>query len=226
MQERNKENPFKTPEGYFEQLADILKARLAEENTGHTDSDGDSGDTFSIAEGGFQNSEGNFQVLESGFTVPQGYFESLQESIRQKLEVEANPLKADANQLEAEENQLVANKIPAENEATKVIRLNRYKKYYYAAASIAALALTLFALTRNTTMEITFEDIANSDIEHYFEDNEMDFSAYEMAEIVPVDELEINDMLSDPLNDDVILEYVDNNTDNYENLNLDDELPD
>ncbi|HET8736656.1 MAG TPA: hypothetical protein VFM69_08655 [Pricia sp.] len=218
MEERNRDNPFKTPEGYFGRLADILKVRLSQENTGHPDSDSNSGDGFSVLEGDFRIPESGFRAPESGFTVPEGYFESLQESIRQKLEVEVNPLNA-------EEKQREANGIPPENEETKVIRLDRYKKYYYAAASIAALALTLFALTRNTSMEITFEDIANSDIEHYFEDNEMDFSAYEMAEIVPIDELEINDMLSDPLNDEVILEYVDNNTDNYENLNLDDEEP-
>jgi hypothetical protein len=133
----------------------------------------------------------------SGFVVPEGYFEGLGDSIWLKLE----------------------------GQETKVVPLHPPRKYYYAVASIAAIALTIFVLNRNTSKEINFDDIANSEIEAYFENNELDFSTYEMAEIMPVDELEISDILSDRLDDDTILEYVDNNTNNYEDLNLDDEQP-
>ncbi len=127
-----------------------------------------------------------------GFRVPDGYFEGLHEKIRQKLEAEA----------------------------PKVIPIHPFKKYYYAVASLAAAVLVIFILTRKTSPEISFEDIANSDIENYFEDNELDFSTYEIAEVVPVDELEIGDILLNRLDEEYVLEYLDNNTDNFEELNM------
>ncbi len=127
-----------------------------------------------------------------GFIVPESYFESVHKNILQKLEAKE----------------------------AKVIPLHPYKKYYFAAASIAAVSLIVIMLNQNTSKEITFEDIANSDIENYFEDNSSDFSPYEIAEVVPVDELEIRDFMSNTLNDDIILNYLDNNTDEFEELNL------
>ncbi len=136
--------------------------------------------------------EGTSLPENDGFIVPNNYFEGLHKNIQQKLKVEE----------------------------TKVIPLHPYKKYYYAVASIAAIALVLFALNQNTSKEITFEDIANSEIENYFENNELDFSTYEIAELVPVDELEIGDILLNGLDDEKVMEYLDNNTENFEELNL------
>lgn len=166
MKEANKNNPFKTPKGYFEDFSDNLMKRLPESGIDIPKND--------------------------GFGVPDSYFESLNENIRQKLEAED----------------------------TKVIPLHPYKKYYYAVASIAAVIVVAVFLNLNTSKEITFEDIAHSDIENYFEDNSLDFSTYEIAELVPIDNLEISDILSSTLDDDMILNYLDNNTDEFEELNL------
>lgn len=127
-----------------------------------------------------------------GFIVPNSYFEGVHKNIRQRLNAE------DA----------------------EAIPLHPYKKYYFAAASIAAITLIVTMFYQNTSKEITFEDIANSDIENYFEDNWSDFSPYDIAEVLPVDELEIRDLMANTLNDDMILNYLDNNTDEFEELNL------
>ncbi len=166
MKDFNNKNPFKTPEGYFEDFSRGLMKRRAEKDTDIP--------------------------RNEGFIVPDAYFEGIHEDILQKLEAEK----------------------------TKVIPLHRYKKYYFAAASIAAVALVVFMLNRNLSQEITFEDIANIDIENYFEDNSLDLSTYEIAEVVPVDELEIGDILSNELNEEMILNYLDNNTENFEELNM------
>ncbi|MGB6150634.1 MAG: hypothetical protein WBG48_01470 [Pricia sp.] len=127
-----------------------------------------------------------------GFIAPEGYFEGLHQNILQKLNVEE----------------------------VKVIPLYRYKRYYFAAASVAAIVLLVFTFNRNTSEEVTFEDLALTDIENYFEYNHSDFSPFEIAEVVPVDELEIADLMTNTLNDDSILNYLDNNTDEFEELNL------
>ncbi|WP_373518886.1 hypothetical protein [Pricia sp.] len=166
MKELNQKNPFKTPEGYFEDFSNALLKRLPEKDT--------------------------YIPENEGFIVPDAYFEGVHEHIRQRLEAEE----------------------------TKVIPLHPYKKLYFAAASIAAVALVVFMLNSNTSQEITFEDIANSEIDTYFEINSLDFSPYEIAEVVPVDELEISDLMSNTFNEDVIFNYLDSHTDEFEELNL------
>jgi len=128
-----------------------------------------------------------------GFKVPEGYFDSLNKKIALKLAVEE----------------------------PKVIQLNPFKKYYYIAASIAAVLLLYFGLNFNSKPAITFDDIASSDIENYFDENDVDLSSFEIAEVIPVDELEINDIINNHLNDENVVDYLNNSIDDFEELNLD-----
>lgn len=166
MKELNKNNPFKTPEEYFEGFDARLKDKLSEESSNIP--------------------------REEGFAIPEGYFETLHDKILDKMDAED----------------------------TKVIPLNPYKKYYYAAASIAAVVLVVFGLNWNTSEELTFEGLAESDIEYYFETNDYDLSAYEIAEVIPFNELEIKDILTNGFEEDNIVDYLDENTKEFEELNL------
>ena len=168
MEEFNKNNPFRIPEGYFEDFNDRLMDTLSEEK-------------LNIPK-------------EGGFAVPENYFDSVHGKILTKTETGE----------------------------TKVIPLNSYKKYYYAAASIAAVVLVIFSLNRNTQEAPTFEDLAVSDIENYFETNEYDLSAYEIAEVIPLDELEINDILANRFEEEQVLDYLDENIEDFETFNLED----
>ncbi|MGB5274522.1 MAG: hypothetical protein WBN39_10750 [Flavobacteriaceae bacterium] len=127
-----------------------------------------------------------------GFSVPDGYFDDLHHKIEQRL---AEP-------------------------PVKVIPLHRFRKYYYAAAAVAAVALLYIGIQWNVPQEIGFEDLANSDIENYFEVNEFGLSTMEIAEVIPVDELEIGDILERRLNEENVIDYLNNNTDEFEELNL------
>ena len=227
MKSKYKYNPFKTPEDYFEALSDKVMKRLSEEGKVARDT-----------------------KEATGFTVPQGYFEGLGESIRHQLEVpntgsglqESEGVKASdtkAGQMESakqEEPKIKEAKAPyieagqsdhtgpgkTPNQEAKTIPLHPYKKYFYAAASIAAVFLLVFVFNRNSSPELSFDDLAATEIEGYFEENSLDLSSYEIAELVPVDELEINDVLTNGFEEDILLEYLDNNTDTYEELRLDD----
>ncbi len=168
MKEFDKNNPFKTPKGYFEGFNDRLMDRISEESS-------------NIPEG-------------EGFTLPDDYFESVHDNILNKIE----------------------------SEKTKVISLNPYKKYYYAVASIAAVVLIVFGLNWNTPEILTFEGLAEADIEFYFENNEYELSAYEIAEVIPLDELEINDILTSRFEEENVIDYLDNNINDFEELNLED----
>ena len=140
-------------------------------------------------------SQGRPSIPESdGFGTPKGYFDNLNKNIRQKL---------DASEV-------------------KVIPITSYNKYYYVAASIAAIALVVLGLNWNSSEDIDFEDLAHTEIETYFEDNELGLSTYEIAEMLPVDELEISDILSTQFNEENMLDYLNDNLDDFEELNLED----
>ena len=168
MEELNKNNPFKTPEGYFENLSDGLLDKLREEELN--------------------------LPKEDGFATPENYFDGLHESIQKKLDKQEAP----------------------------VVQLHPYKKFYVAAASIAAMLLVFFGLNWNATEEPSWDDLANADIEAYFETNELGLTTYEIAEVLPIDELEINDILENQLQEENVIEYLNENIDDIEDLNLED----
>lgn len=129
---------------------------------------------------------------EDGFTVPEGYFENLNEKVLERLN----------------------------NKEVKVIPLYSRKKLHYAVAAVAAGLVLFFGLRLSFEKQLTFSDLAAQDIENYFQNNEVDMSYYEIAEMFPIDQLEISDILDNRIQDSAILDYLDNNTDDLEELNL------
>jgi len=168
MEEINKNNPFKTPEGYFEKLTDKVIGKLSEEELD--------------------------LPAEDGFVVPDNYFENFHANLQSTLNIEE----------------------------TKVIPLTSYRNYYLVAASIAALVLVYLGFNYTTSEDLTFENLAEADIESYFENNEYDLSTYEIAEVLPIDELEINDILTNRFDEEILIEYLDENIKDFEELNLED----
>ena len=128
-----------------------------------------------------------------GFSVPDGYFGGLTEKVLSQVE----------------------------QKEVKVISLNPYKKFYYSAAAIAAVFLLIFGLTWKTDAPVSFEDLANNEIDAYFETNEMDMSTYEIAEVVSLEEVELNNVLTPEVGEEHILEYLDENVEDINELNLD-----
>ncbi len=157
---------------------------------------------FSVPEGYFENASRRFlskiedkhhKTDNDGFILPPGYFEALNGRIVEKIN----------------------------KQEIRVVQLHPFKKYYYAAA-VAAILILFFGIQFIKDKEPTFgfDDLAYSDIETYFESNKFGITSYEIAEIIPVDQLEINDILTDRLNEEIIIEYLNNNTDSLYELNL------
>ncbi|MDB4292146.1 hypothetical protein N9954_01975 [Maribacter sp.] len=162
---------------------------------------------------------------KNSFKVPEGYFENLNDRLMDGLSEERPNLpKGDGFAVPDDYFETVHATILDKMNVgeTKVIPLHPYKKYYYAAASIAAAVLVIFGLNWNTSEVPTFEGLAESDIENYFETNEYDLSAYEIAEVIPLDELDIDDMLTNRFEEENVIDYLDENIDDFEELNLED----
>ena len=167
----------------------------------------------------------NKKYKKEDFKTPEGYFEGLTDKLLDKLSEEETAVFPKKDGFKVPEgyfdtlNQNIKKKLNAEE--TKVINLRSYKKFYYVAASIAAVALVIFGMNWNSSGSLTFDDLASSDIESYFESNEIDLSTYEIAEVLPVEELEINDILEDQFEEENIIDYLDDTYDDFDDLNLD-----
>ena len=127
-----------------------------------------------------------------GFAVPEGYFDSVYPKVSQRI----------------------AHK-------PKVVSLSEYKKYLYAAASIAAMVVLFFGLKGTQQPQLQFDDLANSEISSYFEDTDIGLSSYEIAQVVDFDAEELDAIENATLEDELILEYIEDTTDSYDELNLD-----
>ncbi|BDW91232.1 MULTISPECIES: hypothetical protein [Flavobacteriaceae] len=130
-----------------------------------------------------------------GFSVPEGYFDEISSSV--------------ASELNTKE--------------TKVIPLIANKKLYYTVAAVAAIFVLIFSLNQSSSAEpISFDDLASSDIEAYLENTDLEMTTYEIAEIIPLKDIELNNIFNEVLEDDAILDYLDENVDEIEHLYLDD----
>ena len=129
-----------------------------------------------------------------GFSVPDHYFDELNSKLQSRLD----------------------------RSESRVIALNPRRHYLYYAAAVVAVACLTIGIFYTRSVQPTFEGLAKSEIEDYFEHTDLSLSTYEMAEVIPVDDLEISDVLENQFEEGVIIEYLNENVDHIEELNLTD----
>lgn len=127
---------------------------------------------------------------DSGFSVPEGYFENFEDRLLEKLDTPE----------------------------TKVIKLRPYKKYWYTAVAVAAVLAIALYINIGSEKELSFEDLAHTEIENYFDSYEIGLSSYEIADVIPVDQIEINDMVEFQLTEDLMVDYFDDNIEDIDVL--------
>jgi hypothetical protein len=159
----------------------------------------------------------------SEFKTPKGYFEDFTDDLLNKMSKEASSL-PNKDGFKVPEgyfdnlNKEVLEKITEKE--SKVISLKSYRKYFYAAASVAAILLLVFSIQWRDKSSFTFDDLARTDIEIYLEENELGLSSYELAEVLLTEELDVNDILNSELDDENIIDYLEDNIDEL-NLEID-----
>lgn len=162
---------------------------------------------------------------EHKFKTPEGYFESFNERLMDKIAKEESAIpKTDGFAVPDgyfdTVHETIAKKI--DPNAPKVISLVDYKKFFYAAASIAAILVLVFYLSPSKVQPIQFEDLASTEIDTYFENTEIGLSSYEIVQVVDLDASELNDINDNTmeLEEEVIIDYLDSNIGDFEELNL------
>jgi len=155
--------------------------------------------------------------------MPEGYFDSLTSHIMDKVEKDDVALRYNDDFMIPEGymdtfSEKVLQRL--ETEEVKVLPLRSFRKHYYAIASIAAVLVLFIGLLWNKNNAYTYSDLANSDIEGYFDLDGWEFSPYELAEILPVDQMDLHGILEQQLDNEKVIDYLDDNIKNLEELNL------
>lgn len=159
----------------------------------------------------------------SGFNTPEGYFEGFNASLLDKLKGESTIIPKNEG-FEVPEgyfdglNHKILTKLSEEE--TKVIPLKSFKKYYFTAVAVAASLVLIIGLQWNKEETYTFDDLAASEIEAYFEINDFGMSSYEIAEMMPMDDIQFENMLLKDIKDENIADYLNDNIDIFEELNI------
>ena len=163
---------------------------------------------------------------QDGFKIPDGYFEGLTDRIMDRVSEEVHGLpKSDGFQTPEGYFDTLSDQIleRSKKEDTKVVKLYPYRKILITAASIAAVVVIFIGLQWQGNQGLTFEDIANMELEEYFDNNASAINTYEIAELMPLDELEVTDILESEWDEENIVEYLDETIDDIDEFNLTDD---
>lgn len=165
---------------------------------------------------------------KNGFNTPEGYFESFHDRLMDRIQQEAGEEesiipKTDGFGVPEHYFETVVPNILSRTteEKGKVVPLRPKRYFYYGAAAVAAVFILVFSGLWNSGAEpISFDDLANTEIDTYFDNNSIDMSSYELAEMVSLEDIQLNDILEEDLSGEVILEYLDENVDDLRDLNI------
>ena len=163
---------------------------------------------------------------DKSFKTPEGYFESFNARLQARLEEEDTSSIIPKNDGFGVPEGYFETVLPKVKETVgkqepKVVRLHPNRNIWVVAASIAAIFILVFSIRTNTGSDVTFEDLAHTELDAYFDSNSIDLSSYELAELIDIDTEQLQTMNDVPLEDATIIEYLDEHIDDYEDLNLD-----
>ncbi len=172
----------------------------------------------------------NLNKINNPFKIPDGYLDGLSAELKDAVSLE-DTIGGSNEAFQVPEgyfdslNAKISTAISKEQVRVLPIRSITFQQKYLAAASVAVIfILVSFAvlLTKSpiTGKEMSFEDLASSEIEYYFEFNELDISTYEIAEMIPLEQVEITDIIDSPFREEQVLDYLNTNIEDFEDLNL------
>jgi hypothetical protein len=148
--------------------------------------------SFSAPKNYFSEDENSFSFFlsenkipkENGFTTPKSYFKDIENSIIEKVVLE---------------------------KAVKIISLKKTLLKYIPVTTAAAIALFLsinYLNPFNTTEEVSFENLAQSDIENWIIENSTELSDQDFAALLHSDIINENDFALTDIKNNDIEEYM------------------
>ena len=187
---------FQVPEGYFNRFPGKLQDRLRQDSC-MPENPSDTAEPSSEELSGIPHRP----MPDRGFNTPDGYFETFSERLERRLEHTDNSVQG----------------------KPRVLRLSqRYLGWTAAMAAAVLLAIVLWPASKG--QNLNFEDLADAEIEQYLEVGYEDVSAYELAESLPLEALDMNDVMDTGAQEQQLLEYLDNDPEALEEIYWEEEI--
>ena len=178
---KDKHRGFQLPGGYFEQFPERLQQRLQQESDmAHTVKRSMTGEQADRGSGGPD-------LSGSGFRVPEGYFRDFEQRLEARIRRESSHGSPEP----------------------KVFRI-RQRLLAWAGGMAAAILLALLFWPAPDGKNLDFGDLAKSEIETYLEIGYDDATAYELAEELSFERLEMEDVMDTGTREQQLLEYLNN----------------
>ncbi len=157
------------------------------------------------------------------FGIPENYFDDFQDRLFDKIEgLEETPIlnsiqergdgfKVPEGYFETASDRIL-NKVEV---APKVVNLFRSKSLRYISSIAASVLICLmgYSLFTDEGRELEFEDV-----QAYLDNDLMDYNSYELAELLLLENDQLNDINELNFQDDTVIDYLADQTDSYESL--------
>lgn len=216
---KQKGSGFKVPEGYFNTVEDTIISELITEKFPEKHG-------FSIPKGYLEAIETSVSAKLSaeqlpdkeGFTTPKGYFDSVEDTIFAKLGKQTRQINTSdipEGYFDTLEDRVFTRLKEEIRKEPKVISLSSRVKKVLIPVAVAASLLLIFIIGYNSGSSTTIDEVANTEIEKWIEEDLINLDSYEIAEIFNDVNLASNETSSE---EDTLLDYL-NGTD-IENMLL------
>lgn len=172
---------FDIPENYFESIEDAIIAEIKVEK--------------------FQK-----KINKNTFKTPNNYFDSVEDLVITKLKAEA--LKStNNNEISEKYFDSIEDTVLKEIRTTSKVKSLKINFAKFAAPLVIAASIILIFILKNNSKTITFDSLAQSEIENWINNGNIDIDAFSIASMYPEIELN-NEMYSASISDDEVLEYL------------------
>jgi hypothetical protein len=150
------------------------------------------------------------------FQVPSGYFDNLEARITEQARNTPSFGKPDGfrvpdNYFDEIEKKVLTGVVSETKKESKLRPL-----YYWISSAAAVALLILVSQWFKATPEIDYADLAYSDYETYWNENPIGVDLDEFDDYLTLDDTEMDALYSNDLDDGIILEYLEENTNGFE----------
>ncbi len=164
--------------------------------------------------------------ITEGFSTPKNYFNTFEDRLFGKLEAETaipkeKGFKVPDAYFDGLEDCLADKLFAPSKEETKVIPLSNRKTYLKYVGYAAATCLLLFGIStliNPETSGISMEDIADSDINTFIENDLIALNNYELIAAFEEENIDTSSIFEVSLNETETIDYLENTADPYDLL--------
>ncbi|WP_445382485.1 hypothetical protein [Robiginitalea sp. IMCC43444] len=156
-----------------------------------------------------------------GFTVPEGYFDTLTDRVLDQVKKEHIPKTSEDQGFKLPEGYFDTFGERLESRMQQPagkVRSLWGPRMALAMSAAAAVVLMLVYYPFKGNQRLQFDDLEKNEIQAYLESDEMDMSTFELAEVFPLDGIEMDDVLEAGPEEEQILDYLDDNIEGLDEI--------